>query len=295
MEIQTVKLTAIEVPPRMADIRPELFGASLAPVKELAADIERRGLLEPILLRGDAEKAELVAGLRRYRAFQALSKAGKKAFNAIPAIFVKGSEARIISDTHAENFHRANPTFAATAALASELKASGKNGAEIAEELGIPSSTVRHALNLWAKAAPEVRAALSKGLITRDDATRIADLPPDKQPDALKKVIEAAKEPVGRKEKAKKKRAAVGADVEDDDDDSRPTAQWLCARVEELRRVQAGDSSEEALIEAVCAAFLVAAGRKRMVDLYDEVLPFVSGKEPEEKRAKPKPALKKAA
>jgi ParB family chromosome partitioning protein len=112
--------------PMSAKIRPEMFGTSadlpriseldiekIAPnpdqprkyfdeesLKELAASIESRGLLQPILVRvGEGDTYIVVAGERRYRAHKLLNKA------TIPAIITNGDsdELALIENMQREN------------------------------------------------------------------------------------------------------------------------------------------------------------------------------------------------
>ena len=109
-------------------------------ITELAESIKEQGLLNPIIVRPDGEKYQIIAGERRYQAAQ---QAGLK---EIPALIrkVSDSEARIISLI--ENIQREDLNDIDRASALRELKVNlGSPWEEIAKKLGL---TKRRVLDL---------------------------------------------------------------------------------------------------------------------------------------------------
>lgn len=112
-------------------------------IKELAQSIEEVGLLQPILLRPIEGGHELVAGERRWRAFQLLEKA------TIPSIVKEMSSERSFESALIENVERDNLSMVEEAKAYQYLidKKIVKNKAEIASRIGVSRARVTQKMN----------------------------------------------------------------------------------------------------------------------------------------------------
>ena len=94
---QEISVDLIEPSPYQA--RREIPGGELA---ELAESIRSEGLLQPVVVRAHGEHFQLIAGERRWRAFQQLK------IKAIPARLVEASDASAAAIGLIENLQRAD-------------------------------------------------------------------------------------------------------------------------------------------------------------------------------------------
>jgi ParB family chromosome partitioning protein len=135
------------------DIPPE----SLA---ELADSIRSEGLLQPIVVRRQGERFQLIAGERRWRAFQLLQ------LPAIPARIVEASDASSAALGLIENLQRAdlNPIEEAHG-YASLVRDFDLTQETAAERVGKGRATVANALRLLVL-DPEIQGYLAKQLLS---------------------------------------------------------------------------------------------------------------------------------
>ena len=133
-------------------------------LKDLAASITQHGLLQPVTVTRDKRKKNhfiLVAGERRFRAFQSLNR------ETIPAIVTTGNPAEIAL---IENLQREDLSAVEEAeALARLKKVHGYNNVELGKAIGKARSTISHLLkinDLPRKIRDEaVEASVSKSVI----------------------------------------------------------------------------------------------------------------------------------
>lgn len=92
----------LEVPVHLVEPSPHQYRREIPPeqLSELAASIRSEGLLQPIVVRKHGEKYQLIAGERRWRAFQLLK------IKAIPARIVEASDASSAALGLIENLQR---------------------------------------------------------------------------------------------------------------------------------------------------------------------------------------------
>lgn len=132
-----------------------------AAMNELADSIRAEGLLQPIVVREIADgKFELIAGERRWRAFQMLK------LPLIPARVVKASNASSAAMTLIENLQRAdlNPIEEAFG-LGSLLRDFNLTQDAVAERVGKARSSVANALRLLAL-DKEIQGLVSTGILS---------------------------------------------------------------------------------------------------------------------------------
>jgi ParB family transcriptional regulator, chromosome partitioning protein len=143
-------------------------------LKELASSIDRYGLLQPITVRRDPKNKEgfiVVAGERRFRAFQMLSK------ETIPAVVSSGNadEIALIENLQRENL---NPIEEAEG-LERLRKKYGYTMKEIGQALGKAESTISHLLKIT-DLPRKIKEELATSQVTRSFLIELAKLE-DKQ------------------------------------------------------------------------------------------------------------------
>jgi ParB family transcriptional regulator, chromosome partitioning protein len=152
---QEIAVAAIVPSPYQArrDIAPEQL-------QELAESIRSEGLLQPIVVRKDGEKFQLIAGERRWRAFQLLK------IKTIPARVVEASNASSAALGLIENLQREglNPIEEAFG-YASLIRDFDLTQEAAAERVGKSRAGVANTLRLLSLDA-ETQGYLGKGLIT---------------------------------------------------------------------------------------------------------------------------------
>lgn len=279
MRVTDVKLSRITVPDILQQGRGSLFtgkGSSRKLLSSLMESIQKEGLLSPIMLRKGLKRGdyEIVFGLRRFLAFGFLNEDSEgEAFGAIPCFITEIGPEEAASFAHAENARREKPTFASICALAHHLTLTGMNPKEVAAAMSEPASTIRRALAFWKKACPELKDALSKGQINRDDAESLSEKPEKEQQRGLKTLLKKGPITGSRAEKSEKTKEALGVPPKGNKDKApaRMSASSCILVAEELTRMglenEEEDESKSVLAKAVAAAFLVAAGKLELAQL----------------------------
>jgi ParB family chromosome partitioning protein len=139
------------------DIHPEQL-------KELAESIRAEGLLQPIVVRKVGAKFQLIAGERRWRAFQSLK------LKTIPARVLEASNASSAALTLIENLQREglNPIEEAYG-YASLIRDFDLTQEQTSERVGKGRATVANSLRLLSLDA-EIQGYLAKGLLSAGHA-----------------------------------------------------------------------------------------------------------------------------
>lgn len=152
---QEIPVSAIVPSPYQArrDIAPEQL-------QELAESIRSEGLLQPVVVRKDGDKFQLIAGERRWRAFQLLK------IKAIPARVVEASNASSAALGLIENLQREglNPIEEAFG-YASLIRDFDLTQEAASERVGKSRASVANSLRLLTL-DPETQGYLGKGHIT---------------------------------------------------------------------------------------------------------------------------------
>jgi ParB family chromosome partitioning protein len=139
-------------------------------LEELAESIRSEGLLQPVVVRKQGNKFQLVAGERRWRAFQLLK------IKVIPARLVEASDASAAAIGLIENLQRAdlNPIEEAHG-YASLIRDFGLTQETAAERVGKGRATVANAMRLLALDA-EIQGYLGKELLSTGHAKALLGL-----------------------------------------------------------------------------------------------------------------------
>lgn len=155
--------TAPEVPVAAIDANPFQPRREFDPaaLRELADSIRAEGLLQPVLVRAtDNGRYQLVAGERRWRAFQLLG------LKSIPARVVKVSDASSASAALIENLQRAdlNPLEEAEG-YATLVQSFSLTQEQVAERVGRSRAAVANALRLL-NLPEDIHALLARGQLS---------------------------------------------------------------------------------------------------------------------------------
>jgi len=167
VKIHEVDLSLIDEPHEINRLE-----IDLDEVSELAKSISETGLIQPILLRPDGDRYEMVAGQRRFLAHQQLELSTIKSIVRI----MTDREAAVLRAT--ENLSRVNLTQIEEAAVYSNLI----NGHEmtidqVAQKMGISAGVVKRRLDLM-KMPPQLQKAIHSGQIVvgvAEELWRISD------------------------------------------------------------------------------------------------------------------------
>jgi ParB family chromosome partitioning protein len=137
---------------------------------ELAESIRSEGLLQPVVVRRQGEKFQLLAGERRWRAFQLLK------IKAIPARLVEASNASAAAIGLIENLQRTdlNPIEEAQG-YASLIRDFDLTQDTVADRVGRGRATVANALRLLALDA-EIQGFLAKDMLSAGHAKALLGL-----------------------------------------------------------------------------------------------------------------------
>lgn len=131
-------------------------------LEELAASIQENGLLSPVSVRKVGERYQLIAGERRFKAFQLLGE------SSIPALLEEADDRRSAALALIENMQRRDLTFFEEAqAIELLIKTQGFTQQQAAERLGISQSAVANKLRLLRLPKSQVELLLSAGLTER--------------------------------------------------------------------------------------------------------------------------------
>jgi len=139
----------------------------------LAESIKANGVVQPIIVRPDAGKFELIAGERRFRAAQLAS------LTTIPALVRHATEEQMLELSLIENIHRTNLNPIERAkAYQNYLNTFSLTQAEAAERLGENRSVLANYLRLL-DLPDEVKQMLAGGQLTMGHARAMLALPTD--------------------------------------------------------------------------------------------------------------------
>ena len=142
--------------------------------KGLAESIKRNGLLQPVTVRKNGDKYELIAGERRYRA--SLLNGSKD----IEAIIMESSDEQSAKLALIENLQREDLNAIEQAmAMKRIMESEDLTQNELAERLGYKQSTVANKLRLL-KLPDYIKKAISTGTITERHARALLNVPEEK-------------------------------------------------------------------------------------------------------------------
>ena len=152
-------------------------------IMELAESIKKHGVIQPIIVRKIADKYEIIAGERRYKASII---AGRK---TIPAIITDVDDKESAEIALIENVQRQDMTPIEEAISYKKVLDMGYlNQSELALKLGKTQSTIANKLRLL-NLSDEVQEALLEEKISERHARSLLKLTEKQQPEILNKII----------------------------------------------------------------------------------------------------------
>ncbi len=152
-------------------------------ILELSESIKKHGVIQPIIVRKIADKYEIIAGERRYKASVI---AGRK---TIPAIITDIDDKESAEVALTENVQRQDMTPIEEALSYKKILDMGYlNQSELAIKLGKTQSTIANKLRLL-NLSDEVQEALLEEQISERHARSLLRLPKEEQPNILNRII----------------------------------------------------------------------------------------------------------
>ena len=179
----TAEGTAAEVSVDLIDPSPDNPRSDLGDLKDLAASIKEVGVLQPILVRPNGDRYDVIYGHRRLAA----AKLAKLA--TVPVLFAgKGDETQDRAQRLVENLHREDLSALDEARAYEQLLALGVTGGQrgLAKLVGKSQAHVSKRLGLLQLPA-EVQEHVDSGRISLTDATTLSKL--SDEPDRLARAV----------------------------------------------------------------------------------------------------------
>ncbi len=174
MKKEIVRIKLNKIIPNKNQPRLDFYDDS---IKGLAESIKNNGLLQPVTVRKNGDKFELIAGERRYRA--CLLNGAKD----IEAIIMESTDEQSANLALIENLQREDLNAIEQAiAMKRIMKSENITQNELAQRLGYKQSTVANKLRLL-KLPDYIKKAISRGTITERHARALLNVPNDKLED----------------------------------------------------------------------------------------------------------------
>ena len=171
MKKEIVRIKLNKIIPNKNQPRLDFYDDS---IKGLAESIKQNGLLQPVTVRKNGDKYELIAGERRYRA-SLLNGASD-----IEAIIMESSDEESANLALIENLQREDLNAIEQAmAMRRIMSSEGLTQNGLAKRLGYRQSTVANKLRLL-KLPEYIKQAISHGTITERHARALLNVPEDK-------------------------------------------------------------------------------------------------------------------
>ncbi|MEE3409254.1 MAG: ParB/RepB/Spo0J family partition protein [Erysipelotrichaceae bacterium] len=171
MKKEIVRIKLNKIIPNKNQPRLDFYDDS---IKGLAESIKQNGLLQPVTVRKNGDKYELIAGERRYRA-SLLNGASD-----IEAIIMESSDEESANLALIENLQREDLNAIEQAmAMRRIMSSEGLTQNELAKRLGYRQSTVANKLRLL-KLPEYIKQAIYHGTITERHARALLNVPEDK-------------------------------------------------------------------------------------------------------------------
>lgn len=153
------------------------------------ADVEQRGIVQPIVVVKEDTKTLVVVGRRRVRAAQIINERHKGGEPIrVPCWIRRGDEANLYEIAVAENVHRRNDSISETVEKATRLMNLTEDYKRTAAALGRTVAQVKQLLNVN-ELHKSVRVALYKNQIGLVAALQFHGMPLPEQEEALKRLL----------------------------------------------------------------------------------------------------------
>ncbi len=152
-------------------------------LQELADSIREQGIVQPLIVRRQADQFELIAGERRWRAAQQIG------LNEVPVIVRQVDDTSVLELALIENLQREdlNPMEEALG-YAQLIEQFHLRQEDVAARVGKSRAVVANALRLL-KLPPDLQAHVRNGRLSVGHAKVILGLPPELQPLAAERIL----------------------------------------------------------------------------------------------------------
>ena len=171
MKKEIVKIKLNKIIPNRNHPRLDFYDES---IKGLAESIRQNGLLQPVTVRKNGDKFELIAGERRYRACL-LNGASDIEAIIMDSTDDESANLALVENLQREDLNAIDQAMAMRRIMASENLTQN----QLAERLGYRQSTVANKLRLL-KLPEYIKQAISHGTITERHARALLNVPEDK-------------------------------------------------------------------------------------------------------------------
>lgn len=154
-------------------------------IEELAQTLKTHGMIQPIVVRKQADHYEIIAGERRFRAVKKLG------WDTIPAIIRDFDDAKTASVALIENLQREElSVIEEAAAYAKLIELHGLTQESLAQRLGKSQSTIANKLRLLKLPEKVQQALLNKQITERHGRALMSLKDEEKQLELLDEIIE---------------------------------------------------------------------------------------------------------
>ena len=175
------KIKIDEVIPNPYQPRLDFYDES---IKSLAASIRENGLIQPIVVREENGRYEIIAGERRFRACKYLGK------QDIEATIVTKDDEESANMALIENMQREDLSAIEEAiAMKRIMESRHITQAEMAKELGYRQSTIANKLRLL-RLPDDIQKAIASGIITERHGRALLKVDEDKAEDVFKVIVD---------------------------------------------------------------------------------------------------------
>ena len=182
----TAEGTAVEVSVDLIDPSPENPRSDLGDLKGLAGSIKEMGVLQPLMVRPDGDRYQLIYGHRRLAAAKLAKRTTVPVFFAGEEDQLRDHETRLVENLHREDLSPLDEARAYQQLLALGV-ANGQRG--LAKRIEVPQTRISRRLALLQLPA-EVQEQLDSERITLNDATALTKLNDD--PERLARALKDA-------------------------------------------------------------------------------------------------------
>ena len=180
MKKEIVRIKLDKIIPNKNQPRLDFYDES---IKGLAESIKENGLLQPVTVRKNGDKYELIAGERRYRACLL------NGANDIEAIIMESTDDESANLALIENLQREDLNAIEQAmAMRRIMDSENLTQSELAQRLGYRQSTVANKLRLL-KLPDYIKQAISHGTITERHARALLNVPQDQLEDVYLTIV----------------------------------------------------------------------------------------------------------
>jgi ParB family chromosome partitioning protein len=171
----------------------------------LVKNIMVYGVIQPVAIVKDGDKAVVAAGRQRVRAArkanEKLRERGEEPI-MVPAVLRRGEDDLLMGVSISENENRENDDPIVQAGKVQRYLDRGRSHGEAAVTFGVSTQTISNRLKLL-DCIPAVKTAVKKGLISASAAIELSGLPADEQKAALDKMLESGQTTTKDAKKAK--------------------------------------------------------------------------------------------